>query len=51
MVYGLKNRSILMKKTLLVLGLVFGLVLLAATPAAAGEKGSWKGWIADAKCA
>ena len=40
-----------MKKTLLVLGLVFGLVLLAATPAAAGEKGSWKGWIADAKCA
>ena len=40
-----------MKKTLLVLGLVFGLVLLAATPAAAGEKGSWKGWILDAKCA
>ena len=40
-----------MKKTLLVLGLVFGLVLLAALPAAAGEKGSWKGWIADAKCA
>ncbi len=39
-----------MKKTLLVLGLVFGLVLLAAMPAAAGEKGSWKGWIADAKC-
>ena len=40
-----------MKKTLFVLGLVLGLVLLAAMPAAAGEKGSWKGWIADAKCA
>ncbi len=38
-----------MKKTVFALGLV--LVLLAALPAAAGEKGSWKGWIADAKCA
>ena len=37
-----------MKKTVFALGLV--LVLLAALPAAAGEKGSWKGWIADAKC-
>jgi hypothetical protein len=38
-----------MKKTVFALGLV--LVLLAALPAAAGEKGSWKGWIADEKCA
>jgi hypothetical protein len=38
-----------MKKTVFALGLV--LVLLAALPAAAGEKGSWKGWIADANCA
>ena len=38
-----------MKKTLLAMSVV--LLLLVAMPAAAGEKGSWKGWISDAKCA
>ena len=39
-----------MKKTVFVLGLVLALVLGVSLASAAPEKGSWTGFISDAKC-